>query len=81
MRVYAAKRRKKLSGFQWGGASAFATSFDVQNSRNVKASFLPAGPDWVKGDATVVSGRVTYRQGEATGALPGGMVKGQRTAA
>jgi hypothetical protein len=36
-------------------ASVFATSFDVQNSRNVKASFLPAGPDWFKGDATVVS--------------------------
>jgi hypothetical protein len=33
----------------------FATSFDVQNSRNVKASFLPAGADWFKGDATVVS--------------------------
>jgi hypothetical protein len=36
-------------------ASVFATSFDVQNSRNVKASFLPAGPDWFKGDATIVS--------------------------
>ena len=36
-------------------ASVFATSFDVQNSRNVKAGFLPAGPDWFKGDATVVS--------------------------
>jgi hypothetical protein len=36
-------------------ASWFATSFDVQNSRNVKASFLPAGADWIKGDATVVS--------------------------
>jgi hypothetical protein len=36
-------------------ASVFATSFDVQNSRNVKASYLPAGADWVKGDATVVS--------------------------
>ena len=36
-------------------ASVFATSFDVQNSRNVKASFLPAGADWFKGDATVVS--------------------------
>src|SRR5205807_9377441 len=36
-------------------ASVFATWFDVQNSRNVKASFLPAGPDWVHGDATVVS--------------------------
>jgi hypothetical protein len=37
-------------------ASIFATRFDVQNSRNVKASFLPAGADWIKGDATVVSG-------------------------
>jgi hypothetical protein len=37
-------------------ASVFATSFDVQNSRNVKAAFLPAGPDWFTGDATVVSG-------------------------
>src|SRR5882724_3627337 len=36
-------------------ASVFATSFDVQNSRNVKASFLPAGANWFKGDATVVS--------------------------
>jgi hypothetical protein len=36
-------------------ASVFATRFDVQNSRNVKASFLPAGADWIKGDATVVS--------------------------
>ena len=36
-------------------ASVFATSFDVQNSRNVKASYLPAGADWFKGAATVVS--------------------------
>lgn len=36
-------------------ASAFATSFDVQNSRNAKASFLPAGADWIKGATTVVS--------------------------
>jgi hypothetical protein len=36
-------------------ASAFATSFDVQNSRNVRVSFLPAGPEWVHGPATVVS--------------------------
>jgi uncharacterized membrane protein len=36
-------------------ASVFATSFDVQNSRNVKASFVPAGADWFKGEATVVS--------------------------
>jgi N-acyl-D-aspartate/D-glutamate deacylase len=31
-------------------------------------------------DATIVSGIVTYRYGEATGALPGRMVKGQRRA-
>jgi hypothetical protein len=37
-------------------ASAFATSFDTQNSRNAKASFLPAGADWFTGSATVVSG-------------------------
>jgi hypothetical protein len=36
-------------------ASAFATSFEVQNSRNVRAAFLPAGPEWVHGAATVVS--------------------------
>ena len=36
-------------------ASGFATSFDVQNSRNVKAALLPAGVDWIRGDATVVS--------------------------
>lgn len=29
-------------------------------------------------DATIVSGKVTYRNGEATGALPGGVVRGQR---
>ena len=29
-------------------------------------------------DATVVSGVVTYRGGEATGALPGQLVRGQR---
>ena len=32
-------------------------------------------------DATIVSGVVTYRHGEATGALPGRMVKGQQLAA
>ncbi|MEM7025915.1 MAG: amidohydrolase family protein, partial [Pseudomonadota bacterium] len=32
-------------------------------------------------EATIVSGAITYRQGEATGALPGRMVKGQRFAA
>jgi len=36
-------------------SSVFATWFDVENSRNIQASFLPAGPDWVRGDATVVS--------------------------
>lgn len=36
--------------------SAFATSFDAQNSRNVKAAFLPAGADWIDGAATVVAG-------------------------
>jgi hypothetical protein len=45
------------------GASAFATSFDVQNSRNVRAAYLPAGPEWVKGDATMLSA------GARTGAL------------
>jgi N-acyl-D-aspartate/D-glutamate deacylase len=44
---------------------------------------LPAGGrrlmQKVKGyEATIVSGAVTYRNGEATGALPGRMVKGQR---
>ena len=37
-------------------ASAFATSFDVQNSRNVKAAFLPDGPEWIHGPATLVAG-------------------------
>ncbi len=32
-------------------------------------------------DATIVSGRITYRNGEATGVLPGRMVKGQQLAA
>ena len=32
-------------------------------------------------EATIVSGAVTYRRGEATGHLPGRMVKGQRAAA
>src|SRR6516225_2063467 len=32
-------------------------------------------------DATVVAGKVTFRNGEATGARPGGMVKGQQLAA
>ena len=42
-------------------ASAFATSFDVQNSRNVKAAFLPAGPEWVSGEATLVAGPIAPR--------------------
>jgi hypothetical protein len=42
-------------------ASAFATSFDVQNSRNVKAAFLPAGPEWVNGEATLVAGPLSPR--------------------
>ncbi len=29
-------------------------------------------------DVTIVSGRVTYRNGEATGELPGQLVRGQR---
>ena len=29
-------------------------------------------------DATIVSGAVTYRDGEATGALPGRVIEGQR---
>lgn len=37
-------------------ASAFATSFDVQNSRNVRAAFLPAGEGWAGKHATVVAG-------------------------
>jgi N-acyl-D-aspartate/D-glutamate deacylase len=32
-------------------------------------------------EATIVSGKVTYRNGEPTGVLPGRMVKGQRAAA
>jgi N-acyl-D-aspartate/D-glutamate deacylase len=32
-------------------------------------------------EATIVSGAITYRNGEATGALPGRVVKGQRLAA
>ena len=32
-------------------------------------------------DATVVAGKVTFSNGKATGALPGGMVKGQQLAA
>jgi hypothetical protein len=35
--------------------SAFATTFDAQNSRNVRASFLPAGPQWIANDSTVVA--------------------------
>ena len=32
-------------------------------------------------DATIVSGAVVYRQGEATGLLPGRLVRGAREAA
>jgi hypothetical protein len=64
-------------------ASVFATSFDVQNSRNVKASFLPVGADWFKTDATVVSagGRTStleqffWNSGAARLALLPGMTK------
>jgi N-acyl-D-aspartate/D-glutamate deacylase len=31
-------------------------------------------------DATIVSGHITYRHGEATGALPGRLVRGERRA-
>jgi N-acyl-D-aspartate/D-glutamate deacylase len=31
-------------------------------------------------DATIVSGSVIYRYGEATGALPGRLVRGERAA-
>jgi len=59
---------------------------NLKADRPYVAYDLPAGGrrllQKVKGyDATVVSGQVTYRQGEATSALPGGMVKGQRVAA
>ena len=37
-------------------ASALAVSFDSRNSANTRASFLPAGPDWIQGPATVVLG-------------------------
>jgi hypothetical protein len=36
--------------------SVLATSFDAQNSRNVRAAFLPAGAEWIEGPATVVAG-------------------------
>jgi hypothetical protein len=35
--------------------SAFATTFDAHNSRNVRASFLPAGPEWIANDSTIVA--------------------------
>jgi N-acyl-D-aspartate/D-glutamate deacylase len=59
---------------------------NLKADRPYVAYDLPAGGkrllQKVKGyDATIVSGQITYRQGEATGALPGGMVKGQRVAA
>ena len=59
---------------------------NLKADRPYVAYDLPAGGrrllQKVKGyDATIVSGQVTYRQGEATGALPGSMVKGQSVAA
>lgn len=36
--------------------SALATSFDAQNSRLMRERFLPAGPAWVAGPATIVVG-------------------------
>jgi N-acyl-D-aspartate/D-glutamate deacylase len=55
----------------------------LEAGRPYVAYDLPAGGrrlmQKVKGyEATIVSGAVTYRNGEATGALPGRMVKGQR---
>lgn len=42
-------------------ASVFATSFEVQNSRNVRAAFMPNGPEWVQGEATIVAAPSTLR--------------------
>jgi hypothetical protein len=58
--IVAAWRRATVSVAALGvafcvAASVFATWFDVQNSHNVKTSFLPAGADWFTGDATIVS--------------------------
>jgi len=49
----------------------------------VMAADLPAGGrrllQRARGyDATVVSGQITYRDGEATAALPGRLVRGQQ---
>ncbi|MEP6813879.1 MAG: hypothetical protein ABI990_12880, partial [Actinomycetota bacterium] len=46
-------------------SGTFAISFDVQNSRNVSANFLPSGPGWVDhthvGRATLVAGPFASR--------------------
>jgi hypothetical protein len=42
-------------------ACAFAATFNVQNSRNVRAAFLPEGPEWVQGHATLVAGTASSR--------------------
>jgi N-acyl-D-aspartate/D-glutamate deacylase len=81
--------REKLVELMEGGKKADLNVIDYTNleaDRPYVAYDLPAGGkrllQKVKAyDATVVSGQVTYRQGEATSALPGGMVKGQRAAA
>ena len=64
-------------------ASAFAVSFDTQNSRNVKAAFIPAGAGWVHGRATVVLGAANRtsvleqlfwnRSGDTLALLPGAL--------
>ena len=41
--------------------SILATSFDVANTRAIRAAFLPAGPEWVRGDATLVLGPLAGR--------------------
>src|SRR5581483_4209659 len=38
------------------GASALAVSFDSRNTVATRAAFLPDGPDWITGHATVVLG-------------------------
>ena len=58
----------------------------ILHARIASVGFLPAGGRRLLQKAggyvaTIVSGAVTYRRGEATGNLPGRMVKGQRTAA
>ncbi len=41
--------------------SVLATAFDVSNTRAIRAAFLPAGPEWVRGDATLVLGPLAGR--------------------